>query len=424
MGYGRGAWVAGALLMFVFGSVEAQQVEQRTVADRVAERLAFAEGSLIELRHDIHQHPEVSGQEERTAGVIAERLRALGFEVRSGVGGHGVVGVLRGAASGPTIAFRADMDAVPSNAPDPVDYRSLTPGVRHICGHDVHVAVGIGIAEGLAVVRDELAGTLMLVFQPAEERATGAKAMLADGVFGSIHPDAIYAVHTAPYPVGILGTAPGGMMAGRDVVQVTLRGSGDLAAAAGSVRHAIEAVGTIPPAQIAQPAPPGFILTQVFPNRTGDGGSLVVRAQVTTASTDARARGKTAILEGIGGLTFSDVSAETVYQDRMMAGVTNDADLVSRANRNIRAWLGGDAVVAVQGVPPAFSEDFGSFQDEVPGVMYFLGVSNPEKGTVGMPHSPNYVADDGAILVGAQAMSAVILDWLVEEVSEPEKSER
>jgi metal-dependent amidase/aminoacylase/carboxypeptidase family protein len=414
----RGAWAAGMLLMCVIGLAEAQQAEQRTLAHRVNERLAGAEGSLTELRHDIHQHPEISGQEERTAGVVAERLRARGFEVRTGVGGHGVVGVLRGGSPGPTIAFRADMDAMPSDAPDPVEYRSLRPGVRHICGHDVHVTVGLGIAEGLAAVRDELAGTLILVFQPAEERGTGARAMLADGVFASIHPDAIYAMHTAPYPVGIVGTAPGPMMAGRDVVQVTLRGSGDLTAAAASIRLAIEAVSTIPPAQVLQPAPPDFILTQVFPGQPTDTESVTVRAQITTASADARARAKAAIVRGVEELTFPDVTVETVYQDRVLAGVTNDADLVSRADQSIRAWLGEEAVVAVEGVPPVFSEDFGFFQDGIPGVMYFLGVSNPDKGTVGMPHSPDYVADDGAILVGARAMSAVILDWLVEQGSE------
>ena len=402
-----------ALAVCLAAPLDAQQEEHRALEQRVAERLASTEASLIELRRDIHQHPEVSGQEERTAGVIAARLQALGFEVQTGVGGHGVVGILRGGRSGPMIAFRADMDAVPSNAPDPVEFRSLTPGVRHICGHDVHVTVGIGIAEGLSAVRDELAGSVMLVFQPAEESATGAKAMLADGVFASAKPDAIYAVHTAPYPVGQLGTAPGGMMAGRDIVQVTVRGTGDLEAAVAAVGEAIQSVSTVPPAMALQPQPEGFILAQVLPTApTPDGEGQLVRAQITTASAEARARGKATILESLEALVLNDVTIETGYQDRFMAGVTNDADLVSRANASIRGVLGDEAVVLVEGVPPVFSEDFGSFQDEVPGVMYFLGVSNPEKGIVGMPHSPGYVADERAILVGARAMTAVILDWL------------
>jgi len=202
-------------------------------------------------------------------------------------------------------------------------------------------------------------------------------------------------------------------MAGRDIVQVTVRGTGDLEAAVAAVGEAIQGVSTVPPAMALQPQPEGFILAQVLPTApTPDGDGQLVRAQITTASAEAGARGKAAILESLDALVLDDVTIETGYQDRVMAGVTNDANLVSRANASIRGALGDEAVVLVEGVPPVFSEDFGSFQDEVPGVMYFLGVSNQEKGIVGMPHSPGYVADEGAILVGARAMTAVILDWL------------
>jgi len=389
------------------------QVAADDLASRVAAHLEQREADLIALRHDLHRHPEVSGEEVRTAGVVAERLTQLGFAVRTGVGGHGVVGVLEGGRPGPVVAFRADMDAVAFDAPDPVPYRSVTPGVRHICGHDVHVTVALAIAEVMAAMRDEIPGTVMLVFQPAEERATGARDMLADGVFAGRTPDAIYAVHTAPWPVGQLGTAPGGMMAGRDLVHVTVQGKGDLSASIDAVREIIAGVGTIPPQMAAAPAPPGFVLAQVFPETraTGDGGRLV-EAQITTASPEGRARARQAIESGVHALNSEAVTVAVAYQERAMAGVTNDPTLVDRANVAIAAVLGADAVVPVEGVPPAFSEDFGFFQDESPGVMYFLGVSNPETGTVGMPHSPGYVADDGAILVGARAMVAVLLDRL------------
>jgi metal-dependent amidase/aminoacylase/carboxypeptidase family protein len=254
----------------------------------------------------------------------------------------------------------------------------------------------------------------MLVFQPAEENATGARAMLADDVFGSGRPDAIYAVHTAPLLVGQLGTKAGGMMAGRDVVQVAVSGNGNLDAAADSIRTLITGVSNISLQEAAQSAPDGFLLAQVFPVRNAGGGdSRVVQAQITTANPDVRAHAKATILAGLENLQLAGVAIETTYRDRVMDGVTNDSSLVSRANTNIRSVLGDEAVLQLQGVPPAFSEDFGSFQDEVPGVMYFLGVSNPATGTVGMPHSPDYVADEGAILVGAKAMTAVFLDWLL-----------
>jgi amidohydrolase len=402
------------LAVLVASPLYAQQTTFDSVYAKVTEQLTLKEAELIALRRDLHQHPELSGAEERTAVVVAERLQTLGFEVRTGVGGFGVVGILHGARPGPTVAYRADMDAVRSNAPDPVEFRSLTPGVRHICGHDVHVAVGIAIAEGLAAVRDELAGSVMLVFQPAEENATGARAMLADDVFGSAKPEAIYAVHTAPPPVGQLGTKTGGMMAGRDVVQVVVSGSGNLDAAADSVRTLINGVSNISQQEAVQYAPDDFLLAQAFSGRAmGGGDRRLVQAQVTTANPDVRAYAKTTILDRLENLRLEGVAIEPTYRDRVMAGVTNDSSLVTRANTNIRSVLGDEAVLQLEGVPPAFSEDFGSFQDEVPGVMYFLGVSNPATGTVGMPHSPDYVADEGAILVGAKAMTAVLLDWLV-----------
>jgi metal-dependent amidase/aminoacylase/carboxypeptidase family protein len=379
----------------------------------VAERLAARAAALIALRHDLHQHPEVSGAEERTARVVAEWLGGLGLEVRTGGGGHGVVGVLRGSRPGPTVAFRADMDAVATEFPDPVAYRSLTPGVRHICGHDVHVAVALGIAEGLAAVRDGLAGTVLFVFQPAEERASGAKAMLADGVFDATTPDAIYAVHTGPLPAGQLATAPGGLMAGRDLLRVTLTGTGDLAAAADTVRRIVAALGTVPPALAFQPAPEGFVLVQVFPEpELPRRGLREVRAQISTASAAARARTRDAFHAGLNALALPGVAISRDYGARVIAGVTNDSALVERANAAVRRVLGPGAVVLAPGAPPGFSEDFGSFQDLVPGVMYFLGVNDEAAGTVGMPHMPGYVADDRAIVVGAKAMSAVLLDWL------------
>jgi amidohydrolase len=148
----------------------------------VERQLQSVRADLIEVRRDIHRHPEVSGQEERTAWIVAERLRGSGLEVATGVGGHGVVGILRGGKPGPTVAYRADMDAVYSNAPDPVPFASETPGVRHICGHDIHTTVALGVAEALTAIRDELPGTVKFIFQPAEENIQGAYAMIEDRV--------------------------------------------------------------------------------------------------------------------------------------------------------------------------------------------------------------------------------------------------
>ena len=386
---------------------DAQPPDVRLAAEAVR-HLDAREADLIAFRHDLHRHPELSGEEVRTARVVAERLARLGFRVRTGVGGHGVVGVLEGARPGPTVAFRADMDAVRSQAPDPAPYRSLTPGVRHICGHDVHTAIGVGLAEAFASVQDRLAGSVMLVFQPAEERGTGANAMLRDGAFDEIEPDAIFAVHTAPYRVGEVATVPGGMMAGRAQVTVSIRGDGDLADAEAQVRAALRGVGTFAPSRAREVAPDGFILVQLF--RSGLGGAVhTVRAQIMTAGPDDRARAKALVTDALARLDLPGVTVVTAYDEAYMEGVTNDADLVALANAGIRAAAPDIAIRGVPGAVPAFSEDFGSFQARVPGVMYFLGVSNAEAGTTGMPHTPDYVADDGALLVGTRAILGAML---------------
>ena len=390
---------------------QAQTAEQARLFERMARHVESWQQDLIDLRHDIHQHPELSGEEERTAGLIARRLTNLGFDVRSGVGGHGVVGVLEGRRPGPTVAFRADMDAVRSSAEDPVAYRSLTPGVRHICGHDVHTTIGIGLAEGFAAVQEDLVGSVMLIFQPAEERGTGAKAMLEDGAFDAVRPDAIFAMHTAPYDLGDIATVADGMMAGRASVSVTLLGSGDLAAATSKVRAAVQSVGTLSPDRAAQTAPKGFVMVQLL----SGSGSDVVRGQIMTAGREDRARAKDAVLAALESLDFPGVTLETAYDERFMEGVINDAALMDRANAGIEALTPEITIRTVRGAVPAFSEDFGSFQALVPGVMYFLGVSNPETGTVGMPHTPDYVADDAAILVGTRAMLAAMMERLTGE---------
>jgi len=403
--------LTGLVLAFPFAPLGAQSITD-ALYGRITAQLASRESLLVDFRRDIHRHPEISGEEERTAKLVADRLRALGLEVRNGIGGHGVVGIVRGGKPGPLVAFRSDMDAVRSTEADPVEFRSVIPGVRHICGHDVHTTIGLALAEGLTAVRADLPGTVMLIFQPAEERATGARAMLADRVFGSTKPVAIFAVHTAPLNIGQLGTRAGGLMAGRDIVTVQLTGSGDLAAAADSVRRIVVSVGTLSLAQAVQPAPPTAVFAQARNPTKSSTGEWSLEGIVTTASAESRASARATILRALNGLSMPGVTVVPTYREKAIAGVTNDSALVSRANARIAAVLGSGAVVSFPGAPPAFSEDFGSFQDEVPGVMYFLGVSNPAKGWVGAPHTPGYVADEAAILIGAKAMTAAILDVL------------
>ncbi len=235
--------------------------------------------------------------------------------------------------------------------PDPVPFRSQVPGVRHICGHDVHTTLALALAEGFAAVRADLPGSLLLVFQPAEERATGARAMLADEALAPVPPDAIYAVHTAPLEVGRFGTEPGPLLAGRDRITVTLSGTGNLEAAEDSARAIIHRAGTISAEAARGDVPPGFVLAQTWPARP-EGGIRTVRGSLSIADPGARAQARQGIEAALGRLGLRHVTVRWSYEERFTPGVTNDATLTARADARLRASLGDSAVVRVGVVSP------------------------------------------------------------------------
>jgi amidohydrolase len=183
--------------------------------------------SMVALRRDFHRHPELSWEERRTAGIIAERLHAAKLEVRTGVGGHGVVGVLRGDRPGRTVAWRADIDALPLTEILDAPFASATPGVMHACGHDGHTAIAITLAEILAARRAELPGTAVLIFQHAEEMLGGAQPMIAAGALDDPHVDEVYGLHlNAQMPVGQVMVRSGPTMASGDAFTVEIEGRG------------------------------------------------------------------------------------------------------------------------------------------------------------------------------------------------------
>ncbi len=350
--------------------------------------------------------------EKRTSSLVAERLKDLGWTVQERVGGYGVVATLRGTLPGErVVAFRADMDAVRSLDRDPVDYRSLKPGVRHICGHDVHTTIALALAKGFSSIRSQYGGTIMLLFQPAEETASGAKAMLADGIFSTSRPDAIFAVHTAPFQIGQVATTPGGMMGSRDRLTVTISGSGNIDEVADKARDQINSHNTVTREQSFRGVPPESVYIRTQQTLRPGGNTRVIRSTVMLADASVRERLVESLTENLQ-LMDSEETRVVLEYDRWIYGVTNDLDLTTRATQIAEGVLGKDNVIQLTQFVPAFSEDFGSFQDIMPGTMFFLGVSNETRGWIGMPHSPGYVADDEAIFVGARTMAAIILDAL------------
>ncbi len=388
-----------------------QATEQEEQLARMASTLETRRADLIEVRRDLHRYPEPSGEEERTAALVADHLRGLGLEVQTGVGGHGVVGVLKGGLPGPVVAYRADMDAVRDPSPDPVPFRSEVPGVRHICGHDIHTTVALGVAEALASIREQLPGTVKFVFQPAEENIQGAKAMIADGVLEDPAPSAIFAVHTAPLEVGTIGTVEGLGLPGTDVLRVRVTGGDAPGEVARAMARLIRGVSTVGPPGSPGPEGDDFIWANARSTRLPGGGGYVVSGTVKASGEEAYASAKKQIREGLALVATGGTTYELEYQDRVLADMINDGQLVRDSRAPLVAVLGAEQVIA-SGSSPYFGEDFAFYQQVIPGALYWLGVSNSEKGTVGMPHSPDYVADEASITVGAAAMSAVLLDYL------------
>ena len=205
---------------------------QNTARDQKVKGAAEAmRDALVEQRRDFHMNPELSNREFRTAKVVAEKLKALGFdEVKTGIAKTGVVGILKGKKPGPVVAWRADMDALPVIAEVKVPYKSKNPGVHHACGHDAHVAIALGAAEILCKMRDEIAGTIKFIFQPAEEGPPagedgGASMMVKEGVLENPRPRAIFGLHVSTWlPAGKYGIASGPAMASADSFEITLKG--------------------------------------------------------------------------------------------------------------------------------------------------------------------------------------------------------
>ncbi len=410
--------------------VQAQDGPSTLSADVMGKIKAKTEeihSELVEIRRTIHMNPEIAGEEKETSALVAARLRKLGLDVQTNVGGYGVVAILKGGKPGPVIAYRADMDAVRTPVVGEVEYKSRIPGVKHVCGHDAHVAVGLGIAEVLHSMQDDIPGTIKFIFQPAEENTAGARAMIAAGVLEDPAPETIFGVHTAPLPVGTIGCMPGVGFTGWHVFSVTLQGDEDeLNSAQGKVVKSLLSISTVPP--LSSPAQIGPLLEAIVikdgplseflyilarRERTSEKGQRSVVGQLRASGPPAYAKGKRLIEEAVAEL-FKDgiVQAETRFEPELFPDMHSDPELTYAAIPAIKAAVGDDAVVMIYASAPYFGEDFALFQEHIPGAMFFLGCANAQKGITAINHSADYDLDEDALAVGTKAMAAVLLQYL------------
>jgi len=382
---------------------------------------------LVATRRDIHQHPELGFKETRTAGLVADRLRALKFdEVRTGIGGTGVVGILKGGKPGKVVALRADMDALPIQEAISPAYKSLVPNVNHSCGHDGHTSMLLGVADIMSRMRADLPGTLMFVFQPAEEGdpdggKTGAVRMLEDGLFGLPKPDAIFGLHLDPQiTVGQVGTLSGPAMASSSRFTAKIIGK----KTHGAMPHTgidpipiaalvVSAFQTIPSRQVDAQTPMVLTVGSIHGGNRYNvvSDSVELQGTVRTFTPDGPATVKTKMEAILKGITSSyGASYELVYSTN--AAVTfNDPALAAASTAALAAELGAGKVIkpALQMV----SEDFAYYQQQIPGFYFFVGIKNEAKGITAMWHTEFYDMDEDALKVGVRSMSAVVLDYLM-----------
>jgi metal-dependent amidase/aminoacylase/carboxypeptidase family protein len=381
---------------------------------------------LIAVRRDIHMYPELSGEEKRTSKIIAQWLSDLGLDVRTGVGGYGVVGILRGGREGPVVAYRADMDAFRSEIVGDVPYRSRVKGVKHVCGHDVHVAVGLGIASALTSIRAHVPGTVLFIFQPAEETAQGARMMLADGVLKDSAPEAIFAVHTAPLPVGTLGVGPGVGLPGFELFKITLEAEKNLDALAEQALTAIRTLSSVPSADDPKI---GEILSAIAVKNGPYEEFTFILAWLEPAQENSNTRSIQGLARCSGADVFSltrnrlrklmedfaqehKVKFSIAFQEPRFPDMRSDPKLARAAVAPIEAAVGKGSAIMLYASIPYFSEDFAFFLELIPGAMFWLGAANPERGITALNHSPDYDVDEESIVIGTKAMSNVLLNYL------------
>jgi amidohydrolase len=392
-----------------------------TDIDFKAEAEALA-AQLTEWRRDLHEHPELGFEVHRTAGVVARALSELGCEVRTGVGQSGVVGLLSGGKPGPTVMLRADMDALPIQEISDAPYCSQTPGVMHACGHDGHVAMGLGAATLLARHAKDLPGQVLLVFQPAEEGMGGAKAMIDDGALADPQPAAAFGLHLwNTMPLGRVVAQAGPIMAAADVLKIIIRGKGGH----GALPH--EAVDAIAVAGQVLSALQTIVSRNVDPQETA-----VLTIGTIHAGTAFNVIAETVEMQGTIR-TFSPSVRETVLTrlkvllDGVTAGMGARYELeiqdVTRAvvNDAAMAEIARGAAVQVAGAtnvmwqPPFMvSEDFSEFANRVPACFMLLGSGNPALGLNAPHHNPRFDFDEDALPMGAALLATTAARFLVE----------
>ncbi|MEN9593010.1 MAG: hypothetical protein RJA21_1484 [Gemmatimonadota bacterium] len=425
------ALAAAALILSAAASpAVAQSKAADPLAAEIETRMTAVMPKVVAWRRDIHEHPELSNQETRTAALVEKHLRALGLEVQPNVGKTGVIGILRGGKPGPVVALRADMDALPVtelvNLPFKSTVRTMyngqEVGVMHACGHDNHVAIMMGTAEVLAGMKERIPGTVKFIFQPAEEGLGGAEAMIADGALQNPRPTAIFGLHVWPSALGSLSTRAGGFMAAADNLDIVVKGRQTHGSQPWSgvdpiviAAQIVMGLQTVASRQIDVTSAPAVITIGMI--QGGNRGniipdSVVMIGTIRTFDPEMRKEIHLRVKRTVEDIATSGGATARVNISTGGLITQNDASLLEKMTPTLQRTAGDGGFKIVN--PVTGSEDFPAFTKDIPGLFYFLGVAPKGMDQKSQPanHSPLFFADEAALPTGVRAMTNLAVDYL------------
>ncbi|HEY3992235.1 MAG TPA: amidohydrolase [Ktedonobacteraceae bacterium] len=378
---------------------------------------------MVALRRDLHEHPELAFEEVRTSGIVAGRLRALGLEVQTGIAKTGVVGTLKGGKAGDgakTLAMRADMDALPIHELNEIDYRSTVDDKMHACGHDGHTSILLAVADLLSKRREELAGNVKFVFQPAEEIVGGAEPMVKEGALEGV--DNVIGLHVfSTYQLGRVGVRSGPVFASADKFVLKVRGKGGHGAMPQEAvdpiviaAHIITALQTL----ISRETPP-FSPTVITVARVESGSAFNIIPEVAELHGSLRAysmehrakmvRRITELSQGIA--SAMNASCEVEIFDGCPPCV-NDPTMTEVVRRAAESTVGSHAVDDGEEVMTTGSDDMAYFLQTVPGCYFIVGARNPEKEARYPHHHPRFNIDEDSLPIATEVLTRTALDYL------------
>jgi len=389
-----------------------------TLRDEIAEW----EPELIATRRDFHMHPELGLEEVRTSGIVADRLRALGFEeIETGIAVTGVKAVLRGGKAGKTLLLRADMDALPIEEENAVEYRSQTAGTMHACGHDAHTAILLSTARILMRHRDELPGTIVFCFQPAEEGRGGAQKMVAAGVLENPHVDAAIGLHIIQdMPLGTINVFPGPMMAGGDVFKVAIQGKGGHAAmpheTVDALMVAVECVNALQTlvSREVDPLSPAVLTTATL-HAGGTAANIIADTATFSGTTrwfDLETGDKLAARLPALVKTVAEGMRATaeVEMFRVVPPTVNEPRMAELVRTVATEVVGAEKVL--NGPRTMGGEDFSEFTHYVPSCFFWVGSRDEASGKVWGHHHPKFDIDERCLATGVEMMVRTAMRYL------------